>query len=98
MANTIHTEKQKGMKKMAMYMNNEQDTGKKKKSGRSGFYAALAICVLAIGIAAWSTYDTMSGFLTPADTEKSTNLIIRNNSLYFSFIRASYFLFEYFVT
>ncbi|MBQ2668598.1 MAG: M23 family metallopeptidase [Clostridia bacterium] len=59
---------------MAMHRMNEQDK-EKKKSGRGGFYAALAICVLAIGIAAWSTYDTMSGFLTPTDTDGAKNTV-----------------------
>lgn len=60
---------------MAMHMKNEQDNQKGKKSSRGGFYAALAICVLAIGIAAWSTYDTMSGFLAPTDTEASKSTV-----------------------
>ena len=52
-----------------MDQKNERDTKKKgKKADRRGFYAALAICVLAIGIAAWSTYDTMADFLTPVDS------------------------------
>lgn len=45
----------------------EQDAQKRKKADKRGFYATLAICFLAIGIAAWSTYDTMSDFLAPAD-------------------------------
>ncbi len=28
----------------------------------AAFYIALAVCLAAIGIAAWSTYDTVSGF------------------------------------
>ena len=47
--------------------NREPDTQqKRKKADRRGFYAAIAICVLAIGIAAWSTYDTMMDFIKPA--------------------------------
>lgn len=53
---------------MAMHMKNEEKTPKKKSRDKRGFYVALAICAAAIGIAAWSTYDTMSGFLEPADT------------------------------
>ena len=52
---------------MAMNKKTELDEKKQKKVDKTGFYAALAICVLAIGIAAWSTYDTMSDFLTPED-------------------------------
>lgn len=39
-----------------------------KNSDRKGFYLALAVCVAAIGIAAWSTYDTVSNFLEPENT------------------------------
>ena len=52
---------------MAMDKKTQADEKKQKKADKTGFYAALAICVLAIGIAAWSTYDTMSDFLSPAD-------------------------------
>ena len=51
-----------------MHMKNEEKTPKKKSQDKRGYYVALAICAAAIGIAAWSTYDTMSGFLEPADT------------------------------
>lgn len=51
---------------MAMDQKNEKDTQGKRKSGeKRGFYIALAVCLAAIGIAAWSTYDTVSGFLEP---------------------------------
>lgn len=53
---------------MAMHMKNEQEEKRKKGNPeRRGFYIALAVCLAAIGIAAWSTYDTVSGFLEPAD-------------------------------
>ncbi len=35
------------------------------KSRRGGFYLALAICLVAIGIAAWSTYDAVQEYLEP---------------------------------
>lgn len=41
------------------------------KGEKRGFYVALAICLAAIGIAAWSAYDTVSGFLEPKDTASS---------------------------
>lgn len=57
---------------MAKYMKNEQDE-KRAKSGKEkrGFYIALAVCLAAIGIAAWSTYDTVSDFLDPEDRASS---------------------------
>ena len=61
---------------MAMDKKTEQDTQqKRKKADKRGFYAALAICFLAIGIAAWSTYDTMNDFLSPVDTEKTGSAV-----------------------
>ena len=51
---------------MAMDQKTKKDTQGKRKSGeKRGFYIALAVCLAAIGIAAWSTYDTVSGFLEP---------------------------------
>ncbi len=35
------------------------------KAKRGGFYLALAICLVAVGIAAWSTYDAVQEYLTP---------------------------------
>ena len=34
------------------------------KARRNGFYLALAVCLVAVGIAAWSTYDTVRTYLT----------------------------------
>lgn len=33
------------------------------KAKKNGFYAALAICLMAVGVAAWSTYDAVGGYL-----------------------------------
>ena len=30
------------------------------KTRRNGFYLALAVCLVAVGIAAWSTYDAVT--------------------------------------
>ena len=46
---------------------------RKKSTERRGFYLALAVCLTAIGIAAWSTYDTVSGFLEPTGSESSAS-------------------------
>ena len=55
-----------------MDQKNEKDTQGKKKSGeKRGFYIALAVCLAAVGIAAWSTYDTVSGFLEPVSSVDS---------------------------
>lgn len=39
-----------------------------KKSRRNGFYLALAVCLVAVGIAAWSTYDAVHSYVKPQDT------------------------------
>lgn len=51
---------------------NEQET-QGKKAEKRGFYIALAVCLAAIGIAAWSTYDTVSGFLEPVNAEAESS-------------------------
>lgn len=52
---------------MAMHFKKQEKTEaeRKKSTERRGFYLALAVCLTAIGIAAWSTYDTVSGFWSP---------------------------------
>lgn len=53
-----------------MEQKNEKDMqGKSRNREKRGFYIALAVCLAAIGIAAWSTYDTVSGFLEPVGSE-----------------------------
>ena len=35
------------------------------KARRNGFYLALAVCLVAVGIAAWSTYDAVNSYTEP---------------------------------
>lgn len=42
------------------------------KSRKNGFYVALAVCLAAVGIAAWSTYDSVNSYLQP---EEETSLL-----------------------
>lgn len=60
---------------MAMHFKKQEKTEaeRKKSTERRGFYLALAVCLTAIGIAAWSTYDTVSGFWSPAGSESSAS-------------------------
>lgn len=44
------------------------------KARRNGFYLALAVCLVAVGIAAWSTYDAVHGYLEPEGTSVESNL------------------------
>ena len=43
------------------------------KSGKSnkGFYIALGVCLIAVGVAAWTTYDSVSNYAVPQDTSQS---------------------------
>lgn len=43
------------------------------KARRNGFYLALAICLVAVGVAAWSTFDAVQGYMTATSTESSTS-------------------------
>lgn len=38
---------------------------------KNGFYLALAVCLVAVGIAAWSTYDTVHSYLMPLEDARS---------------------------
>lgn len=60
---------------MTMHLKNQEKTEaeRKKSKERRGFYLALAVCLTAIGIAAWSTYDTVSGFLEPTGSESGAS-------------------------
>ena len=42
------------------------------KAPKSGFYVALAVCLAAVGIAAWSTYDSVNSYLEPAEAASLT--------------------------
>lgn len=51
------------------------------KSNKNGFYLALAVCLVAVGIAAWSTYEAVQGYLTADDTaEKGQSSQVTDNS------------------
>ncbi len=34
------------------------------KARRNGFYLALAVCLVAVGVAAWSTFDAVQGYMS----------------------------------
>ena len=49
-----------------------------KRNGKNnkGFYIALGVCLIAVGAAAWTTYDSVTNYTTPQKTEsqaKTTN-------------------------
>lgn len=44
-----------------------------KKNGKSnkGFYIALGVCLIAVGVAAWTTYDSVVNYTTPQNSAQS---------------------------
>ena len=42
------------------------------KAKRNGFYIALAVCLVAVGVAAWSTYDAVDGYMVSNDNTVET--------------------------
>lgn len=44
------------------------------KARRNGFYLALAVCLVAVGIATWSTYDAVHGYLAPEGSAVESSL------------------------
>ena len=45
------------------------------KARKNGFYLALAVCLVAVGIAAWSTYDTVRSYLTSTNGTPSSSQV-----------------------
>ena len=43
-----------------------------KEKRRGGFYLALAVCLTAVGIAAWSTYDSVTSYTAPQSSQQET--------------------------
>ncbi len=45
------------------------------KARKNGFYLALAVCLVAVGIAAWSTYDAVHNYLAPEAGKASSGSV-----------------------
>lgn len=54
------------------------------KSRKNGFYLALAVCLTAVGIAAWSTYDAVQSYVDTAQTaselQEQKNIDVRESA------------------
>jgi len=50
-------------------MNNYKKNKRKSKSERVGFYVALSICIVAVGLAVWSTYTSVNDYLKSTSEE-----------------------------
>lgn len=49
------------------------------KSRKNGFYLALAVCLVAVGIAAWSTYDAVHSYVKPESKAEGSSLAQQQN-------------------
>ncbi len=47
----------------------------KKRTERVGFYIALSICLVAVGLAVWSTYTSVSDYLQQSEDEYYSSLV-----------------------
>jgi murein DD-endopeptidase MepM/ murein hydrolase activator NlpD len=45
------------------------------KSSSKGFYIALGVCLIAVGVAAWTTYDSVVNYATPEDDESQSETL-----------------------
>lgn len=63
----MHTKRINNPKGSVIMSGNGRKQHSSEKTKRNGFYLALAICLVAVGIAAWSTYDAVNGYVSTED-------------------------------
>ena len=44
------------------------------KARRNGFYLALAVCLVAVGVAAWSTFDAVQGYMSTQEAPGTSSV------------------------
>lgn len=44
------------------------------KARRNGFYLALAVCLVAVGVAAWSTFDAVQGYMSTQEAPNASSV------------------------
>lgn len=54
---------------------------KSKKNNSKGFYIALGVCLIAIGVAAWTTYDSVVNYASPNPTSSSSSIQQTNQTI-----------------
>lgn len=54
---------------------------KEKGKNNKGFYIALGICLVAVGVAAWTTYDSVVNYAVPNNSETSSQTAPANNTV-----------------
>ncbi|MBE6822652.1 MAG: M23 family peptidase [Ruminococcaceae bacterium] len=56
-------------------------SNKPKKNNSKGFYIALGVCLIAIGVAAWTTYDSVVNYASPNTVSSSSEAQKTNQTL-----------------
>lgn len=54
---------------------------KSRKNNSKGFYIALGVCLIAIGVAAWTTYDSVANYTSPNSGSPSSTAQPANQTL-----------------
>ena len=54
---------------------------KSPKNNSKGFYIALGVCLIAIGVAAWTTYDSVTNYASPSTSSPSSAVQPTNQTL-----------------
>lgn len=54
-------------------------SNRSKKNNSKGFYIALGVCLIAIGVAAWTTYDSVVNYATPNENSTSSATVQQTN-------------------
>lgn len=54
---------------------------KSPKNNSKGFYIALGVCLIAIGVAAWTTYDSVTNYASPDSSSPSSAVQQTNQTL-----------------
>lgn len=54
-------------------------SNKSRKNNSKGFYIALGVCLIAIGVAAWTTYDSVVNYASPNEGSASSTAVEQTN-------------------
>ncbi len=54
-------------------------SNKSRKNNSKGFYIALGVCLIAIGVAAWTTYDSVVNYASPNGNSASSTVAEQTN-------------------
>ena len=54
-------------------------SNRSRKNNSKGFYIALGVCLIAIGVAAWTTYDSVVNYASPNENSTSSAAVQQTN-------------------